>query len=289
MSIDAFLQAAWADHADHPQDVAERLAASVHLLQAPGHFAPFVHLATHVYGEHLGQWQRGVEQLESLRELPALGGDAVASAALARGIAALRYASGDTAAVDALPAEDRIRALATASSALSERDDITRAITAYTEALQIGEAGLPAGSPAIRALAVGGNNLATTLERKSGRTVHETRAMLTAAQAALKSWKQAGTWLEEERAEYRLARSRLQAGEAAAAQLSAQRCVDICKLNDAAAFEHFFAHAVLALACRAAGNADAFRLERQAAMGHFEQLADDEKEWCRDECKELQE
>jgi tetratricopeptide (TPR) repeat protein len=288
MSIDAFLAAAWADHADHPQDVADRLAASVHLLQAPEHFAPFAHLLTHVCGEHLGQWQRGVEQLESLRDLPALGGDAAASAALVRGIATLRYASGDTAALDALSCEDRIRALAIAASALAERNDVTRAITAYTEALRVTEAGLPAASPAIRTLAAGGNNLATTLERKSGRTVQETQSMLTAAEAALKAWKQAGTWLEEERAEYRLARSRLQAGEPVAAQRSAQRCVDICYLNDAPAFERFFAHAVLALACRAAGNADAFQLERQAAMGHFDQLADDEKKWCEDECRELQ-
>lgn len=288
MSIDAILKAAWAEHADHPQDVADRLAASAHLLQAPDQFAPFVHLLTHVYGEHLGQWQRGVELLESLRKLPALGGDAVACAALVRAIATLRYAGGDIAAVDALSAEDRVRALATASSALSERNDITRAICAYTEALRVGEAGLPAGSPAIRALAVGGNNLAATLERKSGRTADETRAMLTAAGAALRFWKQAGTWLEEERAEYRLARSRLQAGEPAAAQRSAQRCVDVCRLNDAPAFEHFFAHAVLALACRAAGNAEAFQLERQAAMGHFDQLADDEKKWCEDDRRELQ-
>lgn len=203
MSIDAFLQAAWADHADHPQDVADRLAGSAHLLQAPEQIAPFAHLLTHVYGEHLGQWQRGVEQLQSLRDLPAFGGDAVASAALARGIAALRYASGDMAAVDALSGEERVRALATASSALAERSDVGRAITAYTEALRIGEVGLPAGSPAIRALAAGGNNLATTLERKSGRTAGETQAMLTAAEAALRFWKQAGTWLEEERAEYR--------------------------------------------------------------------------------------
>jgi hypothetical protein len=69
--------------------------------------------------------------------------------------------------------------------------------------------------------ATGGNNLAVSLEGRSPRSAYETQGMLMAAEGALQYWKQAGTWLEEERAEYRLARSRLQAGETAAAVQSA--------------------------------------------------------------------
>lgn len=287
MTIDELLKAGWDDHGDRPQDVADRLAAAMHLLQSPDQVAPFVHLLAHVYGEHLGLWQRGVELLESLRAVPAFGASTVAAGPLTRGIATLRYANGDVAALDALSAEDRVRALATASSAFAARNELIRAISAYTEALRTGETGLAAGSPALRALAVGGNNLAATLEGKADRSALETQAMVTAARAALDSWKQAGTWLEEERAHYRLARSLLQAGDPAAAERSARQCVQVCEQNDAPAFERFFGHAVLALASRAMGNADAFKEQRESAMRHFGELPQEERKWCEDECKEL--
>ena len=44
---------------------------------------------------------------------------------------------------------------------------------------------MPDGSPALRALAVGGNNLAATLEEKPDRDARETRGMVDAARAAL--------------------------------------------------------------------------------------------------------
>ena len=107
----------------------------------------------------------------------------------------------------------------------------------------------------MRILAAGGNNLAVALEAKVDRSPSETHAMLAAAEAALTYWKQAGTWLEEERAQYRLARSRLQAGEPAAAVQSAECCVAVCERNGAPPFERFFAHSVLACARRAGSSA----------------------------------
>ncbi len=287
MTIDEILKAGWDDHGERPQDVADRLAAALHLIEAPDQVAPFVQLLTHVYGEHLGLWQRGVALLETLRAVPAFGATAVASGPLIRSIATLRFAAGDAAALDALSAEDRVRALATASSAFAGRNELGRAIGAYAEALRHAETGLVAGSPAIRALAVGGNNLAAALEVKDDRSALETQAMVTAARAALDNWKLAGTWLEEERAHYRLARSLLQAGDAAAAEGSARQCVQVCERNDAPPFERFFGHAILALASRAKGNAEAFNSQRQAAMRQFAQLPEEERKWCGDECKEL--
>ena len=61
--------------------------------------------------------------------------------------------------------------------------------------------------------------------------------MIVAAEGGLKYWKLAGTWLEEERAEYRLARSLLQAGRPHAAIASATRCIDVCTSNAAPAIE----------------------------------------------------
>ncbi len=111
--------------------------------------------------------------------------------------------------------------------------------------------------------------------------------MVTAAQHGLRYWKQAGTWLEEERAEYRLARSLVQAGSPDAAVVSAQRCIDVCAANDAPAFERFFAYAVLALAQRAAGHAAAFALAREQARQQLALVPPDEQHWCASDLAEL--
>jgi len=100
--------------------------------------------------------------------------------------ATLRYASGSSEGLNALSPEDQVVALATASSALAAREEIPRAITALAEAVRAAQAGLPSASLAYRALAVGGNNLATTLEEKRNRTPSETEAMVAAAEAGLK-------------------------------------------------------------------------------------------------------
>jgi hypothetical protein len=147
--------------------------------------------------------------------------------------------------------------------------------------------GWPATSPAHRALAIAGNNLAAALEEKADRTPVHTQTMLVAAQTGLTFWKLAGTWLEEERAEYRLTRCLLKTGDVQRALESAQRCLTVCQRNDAPAFELFFAQAVLALACRAAGDSTAFAVHREAALQSYGQVPEDDQAWCSQELGEL--
>ncbi len=288
MDFDTFIANAWDEHGDRPQDVADRLAASLHLVVSPAHIPPYTRLAAHVFGEHLGQWGRGVKLIESLRRLPAFDGGFAAVGALARGVATLRYASGDPAALDALSREDRVAALAGAAAALAGRNDFKPAIGAYTEALRLAEPGLPNESAALRALAIGGNNLAAALETRRGRDAGETAGMVAAAEGGLKYWKLAGTWFEEQRAEYRLARSLLQAGAPEAARHCAERCIAVCENHAAPAFERFFGHAVLALAQRAMGDAAAFETARDSARQLYTQVAAEERHWCDEDLAELE-
>jgi hypothetical protein len=277
MTFDDFLETAWNDHGDHPQEVADRLASSLHVVETAAHIPPFVRIVTHVYGEHLGQWDRGVALLESLRRVPAFDGGAAATGALDRNIATLRYAGGDATVLEALSTEDRISVLALAASAFSGQNGMKRAIAAYTEALALAAPGLPPQSPALRALAIGGNNLAAALEEKKDRDAAEAEGMVVAANGGLTYWKLAGTWLEEERAEYRLTRSLLQA----------QRCIDVCMRNNAPAIEIFFGYVVLALAERASGDADAFAASRQRALALYEKVPADEQRWCRSDLADI--
>jgi hypothetical protein len=287
MDFDAFLDAAWDDHGDRPGEVADRLAASLQVIQSPAHIPPFAALVTHVYGEHLGRFDDGIRLLESLRGLPAFDGAHDAVARLDRNVATLRVAGGDADALALLSVDDRVAVLASVASAFAGRNEFARAISAYRQAMAVAGTGIAASSPAIRALAVGGNNLAAALEQKQDRGPAETLAMVAAAESALAHWKIAGTWLEEERAEYRLARSQLQAGNSAAAVDRAHRCIEICEGNDAPAFERFFAQAVAALAQRAAGAAAAFDASRNRALALFEQMPQEDRNACEADLREL--
>lgn len=286
-AVDAFLKTAWADHGDRPQQVADRLASSLSLVQAPQQVRPYAGLVSHVYGEHLGQWQAGIDLLESMRALPAFDGSAAVVDPVERAIATLRYAGGDASALGALDAHDRTFVLASAAATFTGRGELDRAIAAYSQALKAGEVTLAPASPAVRALAIGGNNLAAALEDKVDAGERELDAMVAAAEGGLRFWKQAGTWLEEERAEYRLARSLLRAGRPADAIASARRCVDVCRRNEAPAFERFFGEAVLALAHRATGDGHAFATHRDLALGLLAQVPEAEKAWCERERGEL--
>ena len=287
MSFGAFIDTAWADHADHPEEVATRLAGSLALLRSPADIPAFARIVTHVYGEHLARWSAGVELLQSLRGLPPWDGSEEAAGSVTRGIAVLRYAGRIDESLAQLAPEDRIAVLAIASSALLGQREFKRSIAAYEEALQLAAQGLPSGSPALRALAIGGNNLAAGLEEKADRDALETQSMVAAAEGGLKYWRLAGTWLEEERAECRLARSLLQAGNPGSAVNHARRCIDVCIANNAPSFERFFGYAVLAIAQRCSGDEQAFAVSRGEAMHCFAQVAPEERQWCESDLKEL--
>ena len=288
MSFEEFVQAAWADHADQTEAVAQRLRDSLHQVTEADQVAPYAGLIAHVFGEHLGGWDAGITLLHALRDRPAGHASALTLAVLARQEATLRHAAGDSPPFDGLVNDDRIAALASAASMLAGRADWARAIASFEQALTGAADGLARSSPANRALAVAGNNLAAALEEKRDRNAEHIRAMLVAARAGLRYWRIAGGWLEEERAGYRLARSCLHASEPAAAVQAALNCLAVCDANDAPAFERFFGHAALALAQRAAGDVAAFETSRQAARHWLEQVPQDERAWCDADLAELE-
>jgi len=286
-TFDEFLATAWQDHGDHPQDVAQRLAASLHVIAEPAQIPRFAQLVVHVYGEHLGAFAPGVALLQSLRALPAYDGSGKLDGALARGVATLHFAGGDDAPLAGLARDDRIAVLAATAAMLAGRSEFARAIAIYGEALAHARDGLAPDSPAVRALAVGGNALAATLEEAPDRSPAETAAMIPAAEGALTYWRKAGTWLEEERAFYRLTRSQLAAGKPHDAVASAQGCIAVCAAHDAPAFELFFGYAMLALAQHADRDPAGFAASRDRALELHALVPAEERVWCAKEMKEL--
>jgi hypothetical protein len=281
------IEAGWRDHGDRPEDVAARLAGALPLLGRPDDYLPFVRLLTHVYGEHLGEWQRGVELLEASTRLPSFASATAASAAVQRGVATLRLGGGDRSAVQGLTDSDRAYAFASAADALAARGELPTATDYLGQALGCASTAPARDHPAIQALAVCGNNVSAVLEGKPELSPAERTAMLVAADCGLRYWKLAGTWLEEERAHYQLARCQLRAGDAAAARASIDRCIDVCERNGAPPFERFFGHAVRALAARAQGDHAVFAAGRCAALAEYALVPEADRRWCARECDEL--
>jgi hypothetical protein len=78
------------------------------------------------------------------------------------------------------------------------------------------------------------------------------------------------------------------AGDARAAVAAARRCIALCELHAAPAFERFFGAAALAMACRAAGDEAGFTAAREAAAAWREQVPPDERAWCDADWQALQ-
>jgi hypothetical protein len=241
-----------------------------------------------VYGEHLGAWREGLAYLERLSAVASVAPGGASGAALRRCTASLALAAGIDDARPGLSLSDRIRVGAMAAASLAERD-VARALELFEEALeQARSAPLDASNPANRALAATGNNLAVALERKQLRSDGERALMVLAAQTARHYWAIAGTWLETERAEYRLAMTWLQAGDLAQAREHAQACLEIVEANGSVALEAFFGWEALGRVERAAGNRTGHAHALAMARPAFERINADDQGWCRESLTALE-
>jgi hypothetical protein len=58
--VDKLINDGWAYHADESERLTRELEAAVEEMAAPALIAPFLVLATHTIGEHLGDWPRAL-------------------------------------------------------------------------------------------------------------------------------------------------------------------------------------------------------------------------------------
>lgn len=279
--LQTFVAQGWDDHAEDAAAVAARLPQGVPLVKTEPELLALANLAHHVFGEHLADWAGGERFLKSLRELPRYDNYGESGNALRRYLASLKLAAGGGDERAEFGRSDAVRIGALAASALAAHD-CTRATALFEEALaQARSTKAPDSDPMNRALAITGNNLACTFEEKADRSERERDLMLLAAAAGREFWAKAGTWLETERAEYRLAMSWLAAGDAARSRTHAQACLDlIAAQSEPPALERFFGWEAMARAERAAGDDAAFAAARERVAAAFAELSDDDKSWC---------
>ena len=94
MTFDVFLEAAWRDHGDQPEEVARRLEAGYALIETPAQVAALARILAHVDGEHCARWRDGVARRVRLRGHRLWNEDSDAPVVVRRLIAALDLADG---------------------------------------------------------------------------------------------------------------------------------------------------------------------------------------------------
>ncbi|MFO1303765.1 MAG: hypothetical protein U1F54_08530 [Burkholderiales bacterium] len=270
---------AWQAHGDDARGVAQRvIPEGLPLARSGDDVAALGRLAQHVYGEHLTQWTEG---RAVLRQLAAHAHGAGARPTLRVLDASLALAGGIADERASLSASERIRVGSLAAGSLIEHAP-RRAGALLRDAVADAEATtLADDDPACRALAIVGNNIACALEGKRDRSGDERALMILAAQTAREYWARAGTWLETERAEYRLAQTWRHAGDLAQARRHAQSCLEIVRANGSPPLEAFFGWEVLGLVERDAGNATGHAHALAQARASFSALDEGDRGWCK--------
>jgi hypothetical protein len=281
-AFESFLAKAWLDHATHPKEVSARLvkaAAEVHDAESVQNA---VRLITHLYGVHFGEWAEGIAVLQNLKNHRAWREGSALDAKLNRSIKSLELAWDATTDLSGLSLADQIHAYALTAESVLERGDFSAASVYLREAATRAEKMVGEDeSGALRALAIAGNNFAVSLEEIPMLTSAQRDAMLYAAHVGRTYWAKAGTWVELERAEYRLSKCCLKAGKHAAARAHAQACLRLCEDHSAPALEFFFGiEALLRAMLASANDGEYINRLRQKAQTLFDALDQDDRQWC---------
>ena len=239
---------ALAEHAQAPQQAAQRLDEAAAHLPATADAAAWIRACEHVLLAHLDDAPALRRALARVTD----PSDPTVRAALDRARLALAGIDAvDAAAPAGLPPPDQVRAWSTAASVHLLRQDWNAAAARVERASRIAAAE-PSAARAYAALL---NNLAVDLRVLPGALAPGAEAlMLDFAARARAAWERAGGWLEVERAEYQLALCHARAGQGDAAVRHARACLAACEANGADAFERCFAQEARVHAHRAAGD-----------------------------------
>ncbi len=287
MDFNELINDGWARHDSETEAVLAQLEANVALADAPDKAVPFIMLATHTAGAHAGDWPRGavlaekvIAPLEESAALaPALGNLAVAQFMAGDAVAALASEARSVQLSEAEPVSMMVRTRVLTASALVDAKRLDEGAKLYTAAVALARA---QGEKLAcdRAIAVTSNNLAGEFLNKPDRTEPESALMLQAAQNARVFWLKAGTWENEERAEYLLACVHNALGEPEKALEHSARGLDVISKNGEEVVDEAFLNLTIANSSRLLENREAYDRAIRRADELAEQWTDTGlKEW----------
>lgn len=272
-----YLANAWSTHETDSKKIADEFKLNFNLMDSEDDVMSMAALIVHVCGEHLGNWEQGIDLLKKLKNNAPIKD----KEQMKRYVAILNLGNNPNISIEEFSPSDQIRIYSGTSSALANLGGLKNAEKLFDKAAGLAVS-LTKEDPANKALAIAGNNIAGTLEEKTERKPHEVEFMIRAATTARKYWEIAGTWMEVERAEYRLSQSYLKAGEFSKSLEHAEKCLAIINENGDVALELFFAYEALTLANKASNNEIGLKSSIYGMEMAFDKLGDSDKSWCKE-------
>ncbi|MCA8298662.1 hypothetical protein LGN19_33240 [Burkholderia sp. AU30198] len=194
----------WHDHTKQPTAVAARLRERLAFPMDAQDLVELAALATHVFGEHLGDWQAGMGYLDQLVDAHE---DAPADSLrrIDRQHAVLERLEDANASLDRFDADDRVYITALALPAITLQRSVAEAETAFAEAMH-----LLASSDCHehhRLFGVVTANLVCDLLDRSALSAARRRLLVVLAEKSHALWLQEGDETDREKAAFRLMQS----------------------------------------------------------------------------------
>lgn len=259
MDFGKFINECWRDHDKDSEAVATKLKETASEVNSPERLGSYAMITFHTIAGHLGRFDEAFATLKAFEGKAEVLATDGAKRMLGRMLGACAVGLGQDVEPYLKRAQDGepfphsadVRIYATAAANLAAAGRLSEAIDAFEKAKEAMPERIEKDDPSAKSLAITSNNLACDLEEKEGRSEEETGLMIQAAEMARTYWEMAGTWVEVERAEYRLSQSYLKADQLDKALEHAMLCQKICNDNDANPFETFFAHEALVKVHRA--------------------------------------
>jgi len=261
-ALETLLHDGWAYHDRDSGRLARELESAAGERIAPQRLAPFLHLATHTIGAHLGDWPRALALGQKvlaghtpdadtakawgrLHVAAALAGDAVVAADLE--LSYLKAAGGDVG-----PAWLDMRFMLAEALAGARRTQEAGRI--YRRALDVVDQIRP--SPLRdRTIAAASNNLAQELHELALRTPDDDALMRLAADTSLAFWLRCGNWINAERAHNLVALIANVTGDVEAGLAHADKALAIIAANGERPLDAALLHLARAVSLTALGDA----------------------------------
>ena len=276
MKFNEYLRNAWATHAENPRFLADDFKSQFTLMESVEDVMAMSKLIVHVCGEHLGDWEKGIELLRKIKNNATISD----KSEMNRYVAILNLGNNPKSSIDHMSLSDQAHVYAMTASALTSLGGLKNAERFFKSAVEIAKTTLLKNDPAHKAIAMAGNNIACRLDEKIELTSHESELMIFAAKEARLSWELAGTWKEVERAEYRLSKSFFKNRDFKTALIHAEACMEIIRSNKEEPVEIFFASEVLALSHYQLKNQMGFASAIAQMKGAFDELESSDQNWC---------
>ncbi len=284
MNFQEYLHNAWSTHAEDPKKVADELRAAFNLMESGEDVMAMSRLIVHVCGEHLGEWQRGIELLRKLKNNATISD----RSEMNRLVAILTLGNNPSVSIENFSTSDQVRIYCATASALINLGGVKNSEIFLKKSLDLMESIPAKDDPAYKSIAMAANNIASVLEEKIEINKREVELMILAATTGRKFWDIAGNWKEIERAEYHLAKSFLKAKLPEKAILHARECLAIVDSNGNEPLEVFFAFEVIALAEGALKNLAGSKRALENMQYAFDKLESDDQTLCKKILEKMQ-